>query len=88
MIHIFLQAYLNVPFCERKLRELSEDDNNVQLQGVMEELQLVSNRKIKNWKHDILKNGVSSLYPKVRKVEHLKLNNNLGPFTEDHSMLI
>ncbi len=59
----------------------------MQLQGVMEELQLVCNRKIKNWKHDILKNGVSGLYPKVRKVD-LKLNNNLGPFTEHHSMLI
>jgi hypothetical protein len=67
---------------ERKLRELPEDDINVQLQGVIEKLRLVCHRKIENWKHDILKKGVSTLYPEVRKVD-LKLNTNLGPYTED-----
>jgi hypothetical protein len=67
---------------ERSLRELSEAEILLQLEGVTKDLQLVCSGEIENWKHDILKKGASALYPDVKKID-LKLNSNLGPYTED-----
>ena len=48
----------------------------------MEELHLVCKGEIENWKHDIIKKGVSTLHPEVRRAD-IKLNDGLGPYTEE-----
>ena len=52
------------------------------MESILEDLRFMCKGEIENWKHDILKKGMPEKYPDLKRYD-LKLNTQLGPYTED-----